>query len=202
MLYAYLLDQGVMYLTVTDRSFPRFVIFEYLRELASAFSLEFGTSVPLFNRPFAAVSFDTTLEQIRRRFMDPQSQGGHGMQRLNNNLAEIHDIMSRNINDIVNRGDRLSGTPPNNELSKFHVVIKQHIMSFARHWDLTFFVPCFPLFCFVSLDIENRSNQILADSRAIKKHAKYANFLSMIKAWGPAIAAVVVIMFVLYFRFK
>jgi len=157
--FSYLIDQGIIYLTVTEVSFPRFVIFEYLRELALAFSLEFGTSVPLFNRPFAAVSFDTTMDKIRRRFHDPQSAGLDKMQRLSSNLSEIQDIMSRNISDVINRGETLS-------------------------------------------EVERRSTQILADSRNMKKYARYANWMSMLKSWGPVAAAVVIVVFVLYFRFK
>lgn len=45
------------------------------------------------------------IQRKRREFIDPQSRSN--MARLNDDLADIHSIMKKNIEEVLNRGERL-----------------------------------------------------------------------------------------------
>lgn len=61
-----------------------------------------GFEVNGFNRPYAAVTFEGTMEKIRKNFLDPQAPSN--LQRLNENLTDIHNVMTQNIQEIIERG--------------------------------------------------------------------------------------------------
>ncbi|CAN0599352.1 unnamed protein product, partial [Laminaria digitata] len=45
------------------------------------------------------------IQRKRKEFLDPQSR--NNMARLNDDLADIHSIMKQNIEEVLNRGERL-----------------------------------------------------------------------------------------------
>ncbi|CAM9983194.1 unnamed protein product, partial [Discosporangium mesarthrocarpum] len=46
-----------------------------------------------------------TIQRKRKEFLDPSSRSN--MARLNDDLADIHNIMKRNIEEVLNRGEKL-----------------------------------------------------------------------------------------------
>lgn len=46
-----------------------------------------------------------TIQRKRKEFLDPQSR--NNMARLNDDLADIHSIMKQNIEEVLNRGEKL-----------------------------------------------------------------------------------------------
>ena len=64
-----------------------------------------GGSIAQFSRPYAAVSFDPRMSKIRRDFLDPHS--ATNLHKLNSDLADIHSIMSSNIHEVLQRGEKL-----------------------------------------------------------------------------------------------
>lgn len=56
-------------------------------------------------RPYAFIKFDKVIQKKRKEYMDPQSR--NNMARLNDDLADIHSIMKRNIEEVLNRGEKL-----------------------------------------------------------------------------------------------
>lgn len=103
--FYYSIDKNVLYLTLAERNYPRRLAFEYLNELSISFSEEFGLNIHSFNRPYAAVSYDTTMEKIRNKYSDPQAPANY--QRINNALIDMHGIMTQNIQEIIHRGEKL-----------------------------------------------------------------------------------------------
>lgn len=45
------------------------------------------------------------IQRKRKEFLDPQSR--NNMARLNDDLADIHSIMKQNIEEVLNRGEKL-----------------------------------------------------------------------------------------------
>jgi len=105
LVFFYIIEQNVLYLTLADRRYPRRAAFKYLEELAQAFYAEYGNAVLTFTRPYSAVAFDSKLERIRSNYIDPQ---GATLSRINNNLQDIHNVMVQNIQDVLQRGEKMS----------------------------------------------------------------------------------------------
>ncbi|CAM9140618.1 unnamed protein product [Phaeothamnion confervicola] len=56
-------------------------------------------------RPYAFIKFDKVIQRKRKEYLDPNSRGN--MARLQDDLADIHNIMKKNIQEVLNRGDKL-----------------------------------------------------------------------------------------------
>lgn len=55
---SYIISEGVCYLCICDRSYPRKLAFTYLEELAKEFNLSYGSEISKPNlRPYAFVKF-------------------------------------------------------------------------------------------------------------------------------------------------
>lgn len=110
---SYMIEQGICYLTLTDKGYPKRLAFLYLDELHTAFvadlereqGRDWRTKVETVARPYAFIKFDKTIQKKRKDFLDPNSR--NNMQRLNSDLADIQSIMKKNIQEVLNRGERL-----------------------------------------------------------------------------------------------
>jgi vesicle transport protein SEC22 len=54
---SYIIDGGVVYLTLAERGYPRRLAYQYLEEVSKEFARIHGHEVMRFSRPYAAVSF-------------------------------------------------------------------------------------------------------------------------------------------------
>eukprot|EP00611_Tribonema_gayanum_P011284 TRINITY_DN2148_c0_g1_i3.p1 TRINITY_DN2148_c0_g1~~TRINITY_DN2148_c0_g1_i3.p1 ORF type:complete len:168 (-),score=45.79 TRINITY_DN2148_c0_g1_i3:59-562(-) len=110
---SYMIEQGICYLTLTDKGYPKRLAFLYLEELHEAFieelqrdhGMDWRTQVETVSRPYGFIKFDKVIQRKRREYLDPSSRDN--MARLNSDLADIHDIMKKNIQEVLNRGERL-----------------------------------------------------------------------------------------------
>lgn len=126
MLPSYMIDQGVCYLCITDRLFPKRLAFNYLDEIASSFYEQYGTQVEGAQRPYAFIQFgkqatlacasrslmpgfssvvDTALQRIKRNYKDSRNQ--QNLSRLNDEIQNVTKIMTKNIQDVVQRGEKI-----------------------------------------------------------------------------------------------
>ena len=104
--FHYTLDSTVIYLTLCERGYPRKLAFSYLEQLQAEFTKQYSIDEILrFSRPYAAINFDPTLAKIRRTYLDPNTP--NNVKKLNSELLEIHNIMSANINEVLQRGEKL-----------------------------------------------------------------------------------------------
>lgn len=67
---SYLIEFGVCYLCLCDRSYPRKLAFAYLEELQQEFQEKYGDQVGTVARPYAFVKFGT-----RRHKLDASEKG-------------------------------------------------------------------------------------------------------------------------------
>jgi vesicle transport protein SEC22 len=99
---------------MTPKSYPKRAIFRYLGEVAQEFAAEvtqecgggdWRQAVATVGRPYAYIKFDRQLQAKRRQYADPRRMGQAS--QLDTDLADIHNIMRRNIDEVLNRGERL-----------------------------------------------------------------------------------------------
>jgi len=112
-LFHYLIEQGVCYLCLCDRSFPKKNAFAYLEDLRNEFTSQYGKRGDTVTRPYHFIEFDQYLQTAKRRYVDGRGGGGSlaGRQQLGNINTELQDvqkIMVQNIEDVIHRGEALT----------------------------------------------------------------------------------------------
>ncbi|KAE8222901.1 hypothetical protein CF319_g3980 [Tilletia indica] len=102
---------SVVYLTITDKSYPRKLAFSYLDELSKEFERSHGSQLAQRNlRPYAFVSFDTFMQRTKRLYADSrtaQTAAASNLDRLNDDLQDISRIMTKSMDDLLWRGETL-----------------------------------------------------------------------------------------------
>jgi vesicle transport protein SEC22 len=109
----YLISNNVVFLTIADKSYPRKLAFSYLDELSKEFDTTYGNKVEGVKRPYAFVGFDTFMSKTARLYRDSRtaaasaSAGGNALDRLNDDLQDVTRIMTKNMEELLWRGDSL-----------------------------------------------------------------------------------------------
>jgi len=112
-IFHYMIEDGICYLTLTDKGYPKRLAFLYLEEIHEAFveelqrdeGSEWRSKVDTVSRPYYFIKFDKVIQLKRKDYADPESRGA--LRRLNNDLADIHTVMRKNIQEVLDRGERI-----------------------------------------------------------------------------------------------
>lgn len=102
---SYIIEGGVCYLVLTERAYPKRLAFNYLEELQKEFNLLYATEVDTATRPYAFIKFDSFIQKTKKLYMDTRAQ--RNVNKLNEDLADVHKIMMTNIHEVLGRGERL-----------------------------------------------------------------------------------------------
>ncbi|TFY71952.1 hypothetical protein EVG20_g1037 [Dentipellis fragilis] len=108
--HSYLIADNVVYLTIAEKSYPRKLAFSYLDELSKEFATSYGAKVESVRRPYAFVGFDTFMSKTARLYQDTRTAnaaGGTGLDGLNDDLQDVTRIMTKNMEELLWRGDSL-----------------------------------------------------------------------------------------------
>ena len=114
LVFHYLVRDTLCFLTLTEQSYPKRLAFLYLEEIADAFLESLANdhgdpgwrdAISRTARPYAFIKFDMIIQRKRRDFVDPTSR--QNTTKLNEDLADIQSIMRKNINEVLNRGEKL-----------------------------------------------------------------------------------------------
>ena len=62
------MENGVCYLTLTEKSFSKRAAFSFLEELSSEFYREFGTRIATATRPYSFIEFGEHLHTVLSQF--------------------------------------------------------------------------------------------------------------------------------------
>ncbi|KAI9015023.1 Longin-like domain-containing protein [Gaertneriomyces semiglobifer] len=103
--FHYLIEFGVCYLCLCDRSYPKKLAFAYLEELQKEFQDKYGSEVGTVARPYAFVAFDTFIQKTKKQYKDTRTQ--KNLHKLNEDLHDVTRIMTKNIQDVLGRGEAL-----------------------------------------------------------------------------------------------
>jgi len=133
--FHYLSENGVCYMTLCDRSYPKKLAFSFLSEVRRSFEeelkREFGTHsvdyrslIETIEKPYYFIKFDRIIQRKKGDYKDPRSN--RALSKLNESLSEVTDIMRKNIDEILTRGDNLD------EVSRKAEDLKIHSSQFAR----------------------------------------------------------------------
>ncbi|KAK2956113.1 putative 25.3 kDa vesicle transport protein [Blattamonas nauphoetae] len=103
--FCYVIDRNVVFLAICTASFPSSTIYKYLDDVSQDFLRLHGQNVDTVIRPYAFVSFDMEMEKKRRRYADSLQQ--NKIDELNAELNDVREIMTKNIDDVIGRGERI-----------------------------------------------------------------------------------------------
>uniref|UniRef100_A0A7S0YQF9 Uncharacterized protein n=1 Tax=Polytomella parva TaxID=51329 RepID=A0A7S0YQF9_9CHLO len=101
----YLVDNRVCFLALTDKGYPKKLAFQFLEELAKEFGRLYGDQVDSVARPYAFIKFDTFIQKTRKLYLDTQTQ--RNLLKLNEEMQEVHAIMTKNIQEVLGQGEKL-----------------------------------------------------------------------------------------------
>lgn len=103
----YVIEDEVVYFCVCDRAYPRKLAFTYLADIAA----EFATTYPAAQRtspslrPYAFMEFDTFIGRAKQTYSD--ARASQNLDKLNDELRDVTQVMTKNIEDLLYRGDSL-----------------------------------------------------------------------------------------------
>ncbi|KAF8665626.1 hypothetical protein AX16_000081 [Volvariella volvacea WC 439] len=105
----YVISENVVFLTITDKSYPRKLAFSYLDELSKEFATTYGSKVETARKPYPFVAFDTFMSKTARIYRDTRtfSNSNSGLDKLNDELQDVTRIMTKNMEELLWRGDSL-----------------------------------------------------------------------------------------------
>ena len=117
-LFSYQIQNGIVYLTIAERMYPQKLAFVFLKDVAEAFQDElrnsYGTSagidylskIETIENSYSFLKFEKTITKKRKEFRD--SSAKENIDRLNQELLDIKNIMHENFDMILNRDKNLS----------------------------------------------------------------------------------------------
>ena len=125
--FHYISEYGVCFLCLTERAYPKRLAYKYLEELQSAFNAKFRDEIESATRPvraladrpqsapcgsppraapqYAFIKFDPVIQRTKRLYVDTRAQ--QNLSKLNEDLADVQKIMTQNIQEVLDRGERL-----------------------------------------------------------------------------------------------
>ncbi|KAF7552886.1 hypothetical protein G7046_g7268 [Stylonectria norvegica] len=103
----YLLDADIVFLCICAPSYPRKLAFTYLSDLAREFTTTY-TATQIHNpalRPYAFMEFDNFIAKTKTTYAD--ARASQNLDKLNDELRDVTKVMTKNIEDLLYRGDSL-----------------------------------------------------------------------------------------------
>ncbi|OWM68423.1 hypothetical protein CDL15_Pgr004905 [Punica granatum] len=101
----YIIEGRVCYLTMCDRAYPKKLAFQYLEDLKNEFERVNGAQIETAARPYAFIKFDTFIQKTKKLYQDTRTQ--RNIAKLNDELYEVHQIMTRNVQEVLGVGEKL-----------------------------------------------------------------------------------------------
>ncbi|KZV31626.1 25.3 kDa vesicle transport protein-like [Dorcoceras hygrometricum] len=102
---SYIIEGRVCYLTMCDRAYPKKLSFQYLEDLKKEFERVYGDQIETAGRPYAFIKFDTFILKTKKLYQDTRTQ--RNISKLNDELYEVHQIMTRNVQEVLGVGEKL-----------------------------------------------------------------------------------------------
>lgn len=104
---SYLIANEILFVCICDRSYPRKLAFTYLSDLSAEFSNSYSPQQlhsPSL-RPYAFMEFDTFISRTKATYADTRAT--QNLDKLNDELRDVTKVMTKNIEDLLYRGDSL-----------------------------------------------------------------------------------------------
>ena len=119
--FHYGIKDGICVLVLAERAYPRRLAFTYITDIHSQFEAhvrkDHGEAwlehIRAQSRPYKFIHFDKTIGSVRRKYIDPSTR--QNMAKLQGDLQDIQSIMKKNIDEVLDRGQKLQDTRDTSE---------------------------------------------------------------------------------------
>ncbi|KAL2353218.1 transport protein-like protein sec22 [Cryomyces antarcticus] len=103
----YIIKNQVVFLCICDKSYPRKLAFTYLTDLCDEFNTTYIPEQYLSStcRSYQFVEFDTYIQKTKKTYQDTRAT--QNLDKLNDELKDVTKVMTKNIEDLLYRGDSL-----------------------------------------------------------------------------------------------
>lgn len=103
----YLIASDIVYVAITERAYPRKLAFTFLSDIATEFSTTYPQQQLMSSvlRPYAFMEFDTFISKTKATYSDARAT--QNLDKLNDELRDVTKVMTKNIEDLLYRGDSL-----------------------------------------------------------------------------------------------
>jgi vesicle transport protein SEC22 len=98
---------GVCYLTLTNKTYSSKMAFSFLKEIQQEFITVHGNEISTAERPYAFINFENFITKTKLIYQD--SRTSVNIKLLKEELNEVQDVMKKNIEEVIGRGEKLIG---------------------------------------------------------------------------------------------
>ena len=101
-----MLASNIGFICLCDKSYPKKLAFSFLNDLHKNFASEYTSDqVEATTRPYAFIKFEGTVNRLSKSFQDARAR--ENMKRLHDELTDISHVMTSNIQQVLERGNKL-----------------------------------------------------------------------------------------------
>ena len=112
-LHNYIIEDGIVFLVVTESAYPKRLTFSFLASLHKEFTgylraqdgVGWRSRLDTQGTAYAYLGFSRVLTNLRKEYADPASRSNAA--RLKEELSDVQSIMRANITEVLDRGERL-----------------------------------------------------------------------------------------------
>nr|CAB3477431.1 unnamed protein product [Digitaria exilis] len=157
-----------------DRSYPKKLAFQYLEDLKNEFERVNGNQIETAARPYAFIKFDTFIQKTKKLYLDTRTQ--RNLAKLNDELYEVHQIMTRNVQEVLGVGEKLD--------RKALITSRKLII------------------CMFGCKVSEMSSRLTSDTRIYADKAKDLNRQALIRKYAPVAIVIGVVLILFWLRNK
>jgi vesicle transport protein SEC22 len=132
-------ENDIIIIVITAENFPNQLALSYLCELHDEFihihlkEMQISLNRNEIIKPYQYMSFETFITKTKKIYAD--SRAKDGLNDINNQLRDVKNIMNKNINDLLNRGEEL------NNLQDLSSSLREQSIKYKKYakkinWDL------------------------------------------------------------------
>ncbi|TKA22684.1 hypothetical protein B0A50_07777 [Salinomyces thailandicus] len=103
----YVLNDSLCYIAITEKAYPKKLALTFLEDIRAEFQTSYTRDDYLSPqlRPYQYSEFERFIERSKKTYQDSRATGNLG--RLNDELKDVTQVMTKNIEDLLYRGDSL-----------------------------------------------------------------------------------------------
>ncbi|KAK5104861.1 hypothetical protein LTR62_002766 [Meristemomyces frigidus] len=103
----YVLNDSLAYIAITEKPYPKKLALTFLEDVRAEFQTSYKRDDYLSPslRPYQYSEFERFIERTKKTYQDSRATGNLG--RLNDELKDVTQVMTKNIEDLLYRGDSL-----------------------------------------------------------------------------------------------
>ncbi|KAK5737887.1 SNAP receptor [Elasticomyces elasticus] len=104
---SYVLNDNLCYIAITEKPYPKKLALTFLEDVRAEFQTSYKRDdyLSLQLRPYQYSEFERFIDRTKKTYQDSRATDNLG--RLNDELKDVTQVMTKNIEDLLYRGDSL-----------------------------------------------------------------------------------------------